>query len=240
MKGSPPGYVGYGRGGVLTEAARQRPYSVVLLDEIEKAHRDVLDIFYQVFDRGMMRDGEGREIDFRNCVILMTSNLGSEQIMDATEEIPAISQAGLLEAIRPQLVSHFQPALLARFQTLVYRPLDVSALALIVRLKLAKVAERLRRLHDVRLVCDESLTESLAALCLARDSGARNVDALLDQRILPTVSRELLGRMANGSVPAEIRLSDSLEGNLTINFVDRGDEVAGKPVDEETSAGVTL
>ena len=240
LKGSPPGYVGYGCGGVLTEAVRQRPYSVVLLDEIEKAHRDVLDIFYQVFDRGMMRDGEGREIDFRNCVILMTSNLGSEQIMDATEENPAISQAGLLETIRPQLVSHFQPALLARFQTLVYRPLDVSALASIVRLKLAKVAGRLRRQHDVGLVCDEDLTGSLAALCLARDSGARNVDALLNQRILPTVSRELLGRMATGSAPAEIRLSGSPEGNLTIDFVDRGNEVAGKPVSEQASVNAAL
>ncbi|SDG40537.1 type VI secretion system ATPase TssH [Paraburkholderia phenazinium] len=124
LKGSPPGYVGYGRGGVLTEAVRQRPYSVVLLDEVEKAHRDVLDIFYQVFDRGMMRDGEGREIDFRNCVILMTSNLGSAQIDEATTENPSISQSALLEAIHPQLVAHFQPALLARFQTLLYRPLD--------------------------------------------------------------------------------------------------------------------
>jgi type VI secretion system protein VasG len=225
---------------VLTEAVRQRPYSVVLLDEIEKAHRDVLDIFYQVFDRGMMRDGEGREIDFRNCVILMTSNLGSEQIMDAIEDNPAISQAGLLEAIRPQLVSHFQPALLARFQTLVYRPLDVSALALIVRLKLAKVAGRLRRQHDVGLVCDESLTGSLAALCLARDSGARNVDALFNQHILPAVSRELLGRMATGSAPAEIRLSSSPEGNLAIDFVDRGDEGAGKPMGEPALINATL
>ncbi|MGF6677724.1 type VI secretion system ATPase TssH [Paraburkholderia sp. WSM4174] len=110
LKGSPPGYVGYGRGGVLTEAVRQRPYSVVLLDEVEKAHRDVLDIFYQVFDRGTMRDGEGREIDFRNCVILMTSNLGSAQIDEATTDSPDIAQAALLEAIHPQLVAHFQPA----------------------------------------------------------------------------------------------------------------------------------
>ncbi len=135
LKGSPPGYVGYSRGGVLTEAVRQRPYSVVLLDEVEKAHRDVLDIFYQVFDRGAMRDGEGREIDFRNCVILMTSNLGSAQIDEATTDSPDITQAALLEAIHPQLVAHFQPALLARFQTLVYRPLDAAALASILRLK---------------------------------------------------------------------------------------------------------
>ncbi|MFM0324472.1 type VI secretion system ATPase TssH [Caballeronia glebae] len=223
LKGSPPGYVGYGRGGVLTEAVRQRPYSVVLLDEVEKAHRDVLDMFYQVFDRGSMRDGEGREINFRNCVILMTSNLGSEQIHDATTDMPDIAHAALLDAIHEPLVTHFQPALLARFQTLVYRPLDVAALGNIVRLKIAKIAERLKRQHDVTLTCDESLIASLAEMCLSRDSGARNIDAFLDQRVLPTVSRELLTRMASSDTPAEIRLANSAEGNLTIEFIDRGE-----------------
>lgn len=223
LKGSPPGYVGYGRGGILTEAVRQRPYSVVLLDEVEKAHRDVLDIFYQVFDRGTMRDGEGREIDFRNCVILMTSNLGSAQIDEVTTDSPDITQAALLEAIHPQLVAHFQPALLARFQTLVYRPLDVTALAAIVRLRLGKIAERLRRQHDVELVCDESLIDAMAQLCLARESGARKVDAFLNQRVLPSVSRELLTRMAAGTAPAKILLSSSDEGDLTIDFVDHGE-----------------
>ncbi|WP_233805171.1 type VI secretion system ATPase TssH [Paraburkholderia sp. HP33-1] len=226
LKGSPPGYVGYGRGGILTEAVRQRPYSVVLLDEIEKAHRDVLDMFYQVFDRGMMRDGEGREIDFRNCVILMTSNLGSALIDETTADNPAIPHSELLDAIHPQLVAHFQPALLARFQTLVYRPLDTSALASIVRLKLAKVAQRLRRQHNVELSCDESLIDVMAELCLARESGARNVDAFLNQRILPTVSRELLARMASAIAPAKILLTSSPEGNLTIDFVDREEAVA--------------
>jgi type VI secretion system protein VasG len=232
LKGSPPGYVGYGRGGILTEAVRQRPYSVVLLDEVEKAHRDVLDMFYQVFDRGTMRDGEGREIDFRNCVILMTSNLGSTQIDEATAENAGISQGALLDTIHPQLVGHFQPALLARFQTLVYRPLDAMALASIVRLKVAKVAERLSRLYNVALTCDDALTGSLAQRCLARESGARNVDAFLNQRILPAVSRELLARMAGGLLPAEIRLSmshketsssTSEEQSLVIDFVDHRD-----------------
>lgn len=220
LKGSPPGYVGYGRGGVLTEAMRQRPYSVVLLDEIEKAHRDVLDLFYQVFDRGMMRDGEGREIDFRNCVILMTSNLGSVQIDEATAHDPAISQSELLEAIRPQLVEHFQPALLARFQTLAYRPLDEAALAAIVRLKIATIAQRLHRQHGAALTCDNALIDSLAKRCLARESGARNVEAFLNQRILPAVSREMLARMASGAMPAEIRLSMSADGGLAIDFID--------------------
>ncbi|WP_439892735.1 type VI secretion system ATPase TssH [Ralstonia sp. 25C] len=220
LKGSPPGYVGYGRGGVLTEAVRQRPYSVVLLDEVEKAHRDVLDLFYQVFDRGEMRDGEGRDIDFRNCVILMTSNLGSARIDEATAEDPAISQAALLETIHPELVAHFQPALLARFQTLVYRPLGAEAIASIVRLKLAKVAERLQRQHGVVLASDDALVGALAELCVARDSGARNVDAFLNQKILPAVSRELLSRMADGTTPAQVVLSMDANGNLVIDFVD--------------------
>ncbi|KWF19845.1 type VI secretion system ATPase TssH [Burkholderia pseudomultivorans] len=230
LKGSPPGYVGYGRGGVLTEAVRQRPYSVVLLDEVEKAHRDVLDMFYQVFDRGTMRDGEGREIDFRNCVILMTSNLGSAQIDEATANHPDMTQAALLDVIRPQLVAHFQPALLARFQTLVYRPLDTSALASIVRLKLAKVADRLRRQHDVELTCDASLIDTMAELCLARESGARNVDAFVNQRILPTIARELLARMAVGATPASITLSRSVNGSLTIDFADRAETADSNPV----------
>ncbi|HKU00084.1 MAG TPA: type VI secretion system ATPase TssH [Paraburkholderia sp.] len=234
LKGSPPGYVGYGRGGVLTEAVRQRPYSVVLLDEVEKAHCDVLDMFYQVFDRGAMRDGEGREIDFRNCVILMTSNLGSPQIDELTAENPDSAQAVLLEAIHPQLVAHFQPALLARFQTLVYRPLDVAALGTIVRMKLDKVAERLKRQHGVELVCDESLIATMAELCVARDSGARNVDAFLHQRVLPAVARELLTRMASGTTPAKVVLSSSAEGSLTIDFVDHAEPFA---IATETTAG---
>jgi type VI secretion system protein VasG len=229
LKGAPPGYVGYGRGGILTEAVRQRPYSVILLDEIEKAHRDVLDIFYQVFDRGTMRDGEGREVDFRNCVILMTSNLGSEDIHELVAGDSAIGQDALLDAIHPGLVVHFQAALLARFQTLVYRPLDVEALKSIVRMKLYKVAMRLRAQHHVDLTCDDALIEALAGVCLARESGARNVDAYLNQRILPTLSRELLTRMASAgpdsgvgdaTLPAAIRLSQSENGSLIIDFVD--------------------
>ncbi|MFP4904704.1 AAA family ATPase, partial [Paraburkholderia sp. BR14261] len=234
LKGSPPGYVGYGRGGVLTETVRQRPYSVVLLDEVEKAHRDVLDLFYQVFDRGAMRDGEGREIDFRNCVILMTSNLGSAQIDEMTAGHPDSAQPALLDAIRPQLVAHFQPALLARFQTLVYKPLDVVALGAIVRMKLDKVAARLKCQHGVELDCDDSLIASMAELCLARDSGARTVDAFLNQRVLPTVSRELLTRMASGTTPAKIVLSSSAEGSLTIDFVDQAQPVA---ITTETTSG---
>ena len=236
LKGSPPGYVGYGRGGIPTEAVRQRPYSVVLLDEVEKAHRDVLDIFYQVFDRGTMRDGEGRKTNFRNCVILMTSNLGSAMIDEVTTGSPDVAQAALLKAIHPQLLAHFQPALLARFQTLAYRPLDAAALASIVRLKLAKVAERLRRQHDVELVCDDSLVAAMAERCLTRESGMRNVDAFLNQRILPAVSRELLTRMASGKAPAKISLSSSAEGGLTIDFFDHDTPAAAQAVSESSFA----
>ncbi|VVE16930.1 ClpV1 family T6SS ATPase [Pandoraea cepalis] len=219
LKGSPPGYVGYGRGGVLTEAVRQRPYSVVLLDEVEKAHRDVLDMFYQVFDRGTMRDGEGREIDFRHCVILMTSNLGSASIETRTEAQPDISQGALFDAIRPELVSHFQPALLARFQTLVYRPLDTRALHSIVGMKLAMVTDRLAARHRVVLTVDETLIATLAEGCLSRESGARGIDAFIRAQVLPTVSRELLARLALGETPAGIALTLSDEGQLDIEFV---------------------
>jgi type VI secretion system protein VasG len=173
-----------------------------------------------VFDRGTMRDGEGREIDFRNCVIVMTSNLGSAQIDDATAENASITQVALREAIHPQLVAHFQPALLARFQTLVYRPLDAASLASIVRIKLDKIAERLHRQHAVTLTCDDDLIESIAQHCVSRESGARGVDAFLNQRVLPVVSRELLARMATGVTPRHIVLSTGVEGALTIDFVD--------------------
>ena len=222
LKGSPPGYVGYGEGGVLTEAVRQRPYSIVLLDEVEKAHRDVLNVFYPVFDRGFMRDGEGRVIDFRNTVILMTSNLGSEQLLAATD---AAAEAGtelasgsLMETIRPLLVDHFQPALLARFQTVVYRPLSGEAMAMIVRIKLARVADRIARRFGVPLRCDDTLVGELVRACLLRDSGARNIDSLLDQQILPVLSRELLVRMTGMQTPKSIHLSFSQADGIGLAF----------------------
>ncbi|MBE7829167.1 type VI secretion system ATPase TssH, partial [Yersinia pestis] len=185
LKGSPPGYVGYGQGGVLTEAVRKRPYSVVLLDEVEKAHRDVLNLFYQVFDRGFMRDGEGREIDFRNTVILMTANLGSDHLMQLLDEQPEATHSDLHELLRPILRDHFQPALLARFQTLIYRPLNAIALRTIVEMKLAQVAKRLNKHYGLHCTIEESLYDTLVAACLLPDTGARNIDSLLNQQILP-------------------------------------------------------
>ncbi|MCT4706736.1 type VI secretion system ATPase TssH [Enterobacteriaceae bacterium H16N7] len=220
LKGSPPGYVGYGQGGILTEAVRKRPYSVVLLDEVEKAHRDVMNLFYQVFDRGFMRDGEGREIDFRNTVILMTSNLGSDHIMQLLDERPEASEGDLHELLRPILRDHFQPALLARFQTVIYRPLAETAMRTIVQMKLAQVSKRLHRHYGLTTNIGESLFDALTAACLLPDTGARNVDSLLNQQILPVLSQQLLTHMAAKQKPQSLCLSWSEEEGIGLEFRD--------------------
>ncbi len=219
LKGSPPGYVGYGQGGVLTEAVRQRPYSVVLLDEVEKAHRDVINLFYQVFDRGFMRDGEGREIDFRNTVILMTSNLGSDQLQARLDHAPDTPDSGLQELLRPILREHFQPALLARFQTLIYRPLQAKALKTIVGLKLARVARRLAEHYGLHCQTDDALHDALVAACLLPDSGARNIDSLLNQQILPVLSQQLLERQAASVKTCGVVMGYGEEG-VSVRFMD--------------------
>jgi len=260
LKGSPPGYVGYGEGGVLTEAVRQKPYSVVLLDEVEKAHKDILNLFYQVFDKGIMRDGEGREIDFKNTVILMTSNLGAneltqllkpqepeeteetvaeegkeqnaqEQIVDTevelsaqmpdsssenasvsddpveTDETPEFSLEELAEAIRPILTDHFQAALLARMQVVPYRPLEKEALAQIVRLKLDKIADRLYEAHQTRLSYSEDFAALLADSCTTGDSGARNIDHLLNRQVMPAIAQSFLQwQQTAGHMPEHAKL----------------------------------
>lgn len=224
LKGSPPGYVGYGQGGVLTEAVRKRPYSVVLLDEVEKAHRDVLNLFYQVFDRGFMRDGEGREIDFRNTVIVMTANLGSDPLMQLLDQQPEAPDSTLHELLRPILRDHFQPALLARFQTLIYRPLQVDALKRIVAIKLNQVAQRLQRHYGLNCQIEESLTETLVAACLLPDTGARNIDSLLNQQILPVLSQQLLQRLALQQKPTGLILGWNEEDGITLEFQGVNDE----------------
>jgi type VI secretion system protein VasG len=226
LKGSPPGYVGYGQGGVLTEAVRQRPYSVVLLDEVEKAHRDVLNIFYQVFDRGCMRDGEGREIDFRNTVILMTSNLGSDELQTGLQEFPDAPDSTLHALLRPILREHFQPALLARFQTLIYRPLQADALQRIVAIKLAHVAKRLQRHYGLDCQVDVALNEALVAACLLPDTGARNIDSLLNQQILPVLSQQLLQRQAARQKTFGVTLGYSIEEGIVLHFIDAQDAVS--------------
>ncbi|RSB18370.1 type VI secretion system ATPase TssH [Citrobacter farmeri] len=218
LKGSPPGYVGYGQGGILTEAVRKRPYSVVLLDEVEKAHRDVMNLFYQVFDRGFMRDGEGREIDFRNTVILMTSNLGSDPLMQLLGEKPDATEGELHELLRPILRDHFQPALLARFQTVIYRPLVETAMRTIVEMKLAHVSKRLHRHYGLLTQIDESLYDALTSACLLPDTGARNVDSLLNQQILPVLSQQLLRHMAAKQKPTTLTLGWSEEEGIALEF----------------------
>ncbi|WP_223566159.1 type VI secretion system ATPase TssH [Pantoea sp. OVA07A] len=218
LKGSPPGYVGYGQGGILTEAVRKRPYSVVLLDEVEKAHRDVMNLFYQVFDRGFMRDGEGREIDFRNTVILMTSNLGSDHLMQLLDEQPDATEGDLHALLRPILRNHFQPALLARFQTVIYRPLSEPAMGTIVEMKLAQVSKRLHRHYGLTTQIDESLYDALVAACLLPDTGARNVDSLLNQQILPVLSQQLLTHMAAKQKPQSLRLGWDDEEGIVLEF----------------------
>ena len=218
LKGSPPGYVGYGQGGILTEAVRKRPYSVVLLDEVEKAHRDVINLFYQVFDRGFMRDGEGREIDFRNTVILMTSNLGSDPLMQLLDENPQATESELQECLRPLLRDHFQPALLARFQTVIYRPLAREAMRVIVEMKLKQVSQRLQRHYGMRTTIGEDLFDMLTDACLLPDTGARNIDSLLNQQILPVMSQMILQHRASGTLRDRLTLDTSEEGDVIFTF----------------------
>ncbi|WP_419712602.1 type VI secretion system ATPase TssH [Pseudomonas sp. NFX224] len=195
--GAPPGYVGYGEGGMLTEAVRQKPYSVVLLDEVEKADPDVLNLFYQIFDKGIANDGEGRQIDFRNTLILMTSNLGSEQISTLYESHARPTVQTLEASIRPILSQHFKPALLARMRIVPYYPVSGSVLRELIEVKLDRLRERLHRRQLDFSYCQQ-LVAHLAERCVQSDSGARLIDQLLDQHVLPPVTDRLLEAMATG------------------------------------------
>jgi type VI secretion system protein VasG len=199
LKGSPPGYVGYGEGGVLTEAVRRRPYSVVLLDEVEKAHPDVLELFYQVFDKGMMEDGEGREIDFKNNIIILTSNACTDAMMKLCADPETMpTPEGLVKALKPELNKIFKPAFLGRMVIVPYYPLRDEALKLIIRLKLGKIQRRLKENHGIAMTYDDALIDAVARRCTEVESGARNVDNVLTNSMLPDVSRLLLTRMAEG------------------------------------------
>ena len=215
LKGSPPGYVGYGEGGVLTEAVRRRPYSVVLLDEVEKAHPDVLELFFQVFDKGTMEDGEGRQIDFRNTVILLTTNAGTDTIMKLTADPETAPEApALARALKPELDKTFKPAFLGRMVVVPYYPVRDEALRRIVRLKLRRVERRLFETHRVELLTDDALVDAVAARCTEVESGARNVDHILSNTLLPEVSRMLLESLAAGETPAAVRVSVDATGEL--------------------------
>jgi type VI secretion system protein VasG len=218
LKGSPPGYVGYGEGGVLTEAVRRRPYSVVLLDEVEKAHPDVLELFYQVFDKGTMEDGEGREISFRNTVIILTTNACTDQMMKLTADPEtAPSAEGLVRAIKPELNKIFKPAFLGRMILVPYFPLADDVMRTIIRLKLGRIARRMQETHGIAFTWEDTVVDEVAKRCTEVESGARNVDNILTNTMLPDISRQLLGRMAEGEKTEAIRVGLSPEGTFVYN-----------------------
>jgi len=235
LKGAPPGYVGYGEGGVLTEAVRRRPYSVVLLDEIEKAHVDVHEIFFQVFDKGRMEDGEGREIDFRNTVILLTSNVGTDIIdrlsgMASADGVQLHEADALAEALRPALLDVFPPALLGRLVVVPYLPLATDTLSAIVRLQLERVRTRIEHNHGAILDYDDTVIACILKRCHVSDSGGRMIDAVLTNTVLPEISRHALEAMVAGRALEHVRLSAS-DGMVAV-------EVRTRAVHEGGSGGL--
>ena len=219
LKGSPPGYVGYGEGGVLTEAVRRRPYSVVLLDEVEKAHPDVLELFFQVFDKGNMEDGEGRSIDFKNCVIILTSNAATDTMMKLTADPETMPfPDALVTVIKPELDKVFKPAFLGRMLIVPYLPVRDEALKQIIRLKLRKIQKRLQENHKITFTYTDALLNAVAARCTEVESGARNVDNILSNTMLPEISRELLSRMAGGAQSHSIEVGVSDSGDFTYTW----------------------
>jgi type VI secretion system protein VasG len=219
LKGSPPGYVGYGEGGVLTEAVRRKPYSVVLLDEVEKAHPDVMELFYQVFDKGILEDSEGREIDFKNTVILLTSNVGLDIIhMLCADPETWPESDDLLESIRPALLKIFKPALLGRMAVVPYYPISDQVMREIIKLQLARIGARLAENHGAQFDYDEEVVTEIANRCLEVESGARNVDHILTRTLLPEMSGEFLARMAEGKTVSRVQIGVSDEGSFSYSF----------------------
>jgi type VI secretion system protein VasG len=215
LKGSPPGYVGYGEGGVLTEAVRRRPYSVVLLDEVEKAHPDVLELFFQVFDKGNMEDGEGRSIDFKNTIIILTSNAGTDTMAKlCADPETAPSPQGLVKALKPELDKVFKPAFLGRLVITPFYPIQDEAMRKIIVLKLAKIQRRLQETHKLALTYDAKLVDEVAKRCTEVESGARNVDNILTNTLLPDVSRRLLTAFAEGTRPSSIHVGIGEDGSF--------------------------
>ena len=215
--GAPPGYIGYGEGGMLTEAVRQKPYSVVLLDEVEKADPDVLNLFYQIFDKGVANDGEGREIDFRNTLILMTSNLGSERISQICENGARPSAEVLEETIHPVLSNHFKPALLARMRVVPYYPVDGPVLRELIEVKLNRLGERLKR-RQLDFSHSQGLVDHLAQRCVQSDCGARLIDHLLDLYVLPLVVDRMLDAMASGASLKHVHATLDADARVTCEF----------------------
>jgi type VI secretion system protein VasG len=207
LKGAPPGYVGYGEGGVLTEAVRRRPYSVVLLDEVEKAHPDVHELFFQVFDKGWMEDGEGRIIDFKNTVILLTTNAGTDLIMSLCKDPELIPDAETIaKALREPLLKVFPPALLGRLVVIPYYPLNDEMIGSIARLQLGRIQKRIQENHKVPFSYDDAVIELIASRCTELESGGRMIDAILTNTVLPRLSEEFLRRMMEGKPIERVRV----------------------------------
>ncbi|PZW66893.1 type VI secretion system protein VasG [Pseudomonas sp. URMO17WK12:I1] len=208
LKGAPPGYIGYGEGGVLTEAVRRRPYSVVLLDEVEKAHPDVHEIFFQVFDKGVMEDGEGRQIDFKNTLILLTTNAGTEMIAGLCSDPELMPEPeGIAKALREPLLKIFPPALLGRLVTIPYYPLSDDMLKAITRLQLERIKKRIESTHKVPFSYDDAVVDLVVSRCTENESGGRQIDAILTNSMLPDMSREFLGRLLEGKPLAGVQVS---------------------------------
>ena len=208
LKGAPPGYIGYGEGGILTEAVRRRPYSVVLLDEVEKAHPDVHEIFFQVFDKGMMEDGEGRLIDFKNTIILLTTNVGSDLITNMCKDPEMMpSPEGVAKALRQPLLKVFPAALLGRLVVIPYYPLSDSMLRSIIRLQLSRIQKRIGENRDITLSYNDEVVDLIASRCTELESGGRMVDAILTQTLLPEISRELLTRLMEATSPQKVEVT---------------------------------
>ena len=217
LMGSPPGYVGYGEGGVLTEAVRRRPYSVVLLDEMEKAHPGVQDVFYSVFDKGSMKDGEGRDIDFKNTVIIMTSNAGTDLITKLfADPETAPDAAGLAEALRPELAKFFKPAFLGRLTLVPYFPLSDAIIKQIVVMQLERIRNRVRDSYRATFEWAPHLVDTIASRCTESTSGARNVENILTRTLLPELSAEVLARLADGESISSVRVGVNTDGSFQL------------------------
>jgi type VI secretion system protein VasG len=215
--GSPPGYVGFGEGGILTEAVRQRPYCVVLIDEVEKAHADVINLFYQVFDKGTLADGEGRNIDFKNTILFLTSNLAADIVTGLCQAQDKPSAEKLTAAVRSVLSKHFKPALLARMTIVPYLTISPSYMEEIVRLKLGNLAQRLAQTNKMKLGYSPEVVSQIAGRCTEVETGARNIDHILRGSILPKLSQEILLRLCEEAMPGEVFL-DFKEDEFTISF----------------------
>ncbi|CAN7148701.1 type VI secretion system ATPase TssH [Paraburkholderia sp. SIMBA_054] len=218
LKGAPPGYVGYGEGGVLTEAVRRRPYSVVLLDEVEKAHPDVHEIFFQVFDKGWMEDGEGRVIDFKNTLILLTTNAGTDLITNLCKDPELMPEPeGIAKALREPLLKVFPPALLGRVVVIPYYPLSDEMLGAIIRLQLGRIEKRVRATHKIPFSYDDDVVKLIASRCTELESGGRMIDAILTNTLLPHISNEFLKRMMNGATVSKVQIG-ARDGEFVYTF----------------------